>query len=236
MNLRFFLPILMLTIFASCGNEENKKVAVTKPDAVIKPKGKPQKAGLRQSYELIKPRKNQYNDATVRIGDSMVYCSYKGKIAFGDTLGNSRISIVDLRCEYFIDRVHVLPVQPKQWMIVWQETYQLGQRTNIARFREGEQAPVWKLTFPNTNAGPVALDQNMCYFTMMGMVGKLNIDNGELQWKVDSLFNQYKMMYKKFEVPKVYENKVVFVDFPERGRREIRDTLVLDPATGARKK
>ena len=236
MILKFFLPFLMLIVFASCGTTEKEKVVVVKLDSVIKPKNKPQKPGLRQSYELIKPRKNQFNDATVRVGDSIVFCSYKGKIEFGDTLGNSRMRIVDLHCEYFIDRVHVLPVESKHWLIVWQETFQRGQRTSIAMFQQGEQQPDWKITFPNTNAGPVVLDENMCYFTMMGLVGQVNIDNGELQWKVDSLFNQYKMMFKKFEVPKVYANKVVFVDLPERGRREIRDTLVLDPATGARKK
>lgn len=234
MAAKFFLPILLLLIFNSCGNKpvvSNQKV---KEDVIAKPAAKPeQKQGLIYPYELKKSSKSAYDDARVRIGDSTILCSKRGKIELADSMGNSRVRIADLHCEYLVDKVYVLPRENDQWFIIWQETYQQGQKTNLAVYKKGATVPVWKTSFPYTNAGPVVLDGEMCYFTTMGMVGKINVDKGEIQWKLNSLYNPFKWMFKRFEVPRIYSDKVVFIDLPEP-RREKRDTLILDPASGKR--
>lgn len=207
-----------------------------KPDTLSGPARKQeQKPGLVYPYELIKPAKSAYADARVQIGDSAVLCSYKGRIVLADSFGESHSLITDLRCEYLIDKVYILPRANDCWLIIWLETYQQGQKTNFALYKKGELKAEWKTSFPYTNAGPVVLDGSMCYFTMMGMVGKMNVDNGELQWKIDSLYDPFKWSYKRFEVPRVYPDKVIFIDMPEK-RRPKSDTLVLDPTSGARKK
>jgi hypothetical protein len=234
---RFLFPALLVLFFCSCGNSgggnkgKNRKVDTTHKRNIETE----QKAGLIKTYELIKSRKSQYDDSRCRVGDSVVFCSYKGVIDLADSTGRSRSRITDLNCEYLVDKVYVLPRNNNRWFVVWQETDQQGQKTNLGVYTKGENKANWRLTFPYTNLGPPVVDGDMCYFTTMGMVGKVDITNGKLQWKIDSLFNPYKWSYKKFALPLVFEDKVVFIDLPEPGRREKRDTLVLDPATGKRK-
>jgi hypothetical protein len=232
---RFFFPVLVLFLFCACGNKENATDPKAKADTA-KPKQKAkEKEGLIYPYEIIKPKKNPYDDASIRIGDTVVFCSYKGEIDYVHPAGSPRNKIVHIHCEYLIERVFILPREDSRWFIAWQETDQKGQRTTLAVYKAGEKKPDWKISFPYTNTGPPVVDGDMCYFTTMGMVGKVDISTGEMKWKVDSLFNPAKWTYKRFYVPKVYPNKVVFVDMPERGRREKLDTLILDPETGKRK-
>lgn len=232
---RFFLPVMLLLFFCACGNKENATNPKVKADTA-KQKQKPkEKEGLVYPYEIIKPKKSPYEDASVRIGDSVILCSYKGEIDYIHPPGSQRKKIVHIHCEYLIERVFILPREDSRWFIAWQETDQKGQRTTLAVYKTGEKNPDWKVSFPYTNTGPPVVDGDMCYFTTMGMVAKIDISNGEMKWRVDSLFNPVKWNYKRFYVPKVYSNKVVFVDMPERGRREKLDTLILDPETGKRK-
>lgn len=236
MILRLLFPAILLLFFCACGNKENGADSKVKVDTGFKRKPKPkQKDGLTYPSEIIKPKKNPYDDASVRIGDSIIYCSYKGELSYVASPGSPRVAITHLRCEYLIEKVFILPRPDKCWFIAWQETDQKGQKSSLAVYKEGEKKPEWKAAFPYTNTGPPVLDGDMCYFTTMGMVAKIDVTNGEMQWRVDSLFNVNKWKYKRFYVPKVYEDKVVFVDMPERGRREKLDTLILDPVSGKKK-
>jgi hypothetical protein len=231
---RFFFPALITLLFCACGNSDAP--TKVKPGPVIKPKAvKPQKPGLVYAHELIKPKKNSYADARTMFGDTLILCSYKGKIDLADSSGNNRVNITDLRCEFHIEKAYILPWGDQRWFIAWQETNQTRQTTNLAVFKQGEKKPEWKIQFPYPNLGPVVLDGDMCYFTTMGMVGKANVAEGKMEWKIDSLFNVYKWSNRSFAMPLVYEDKVVFIDMPERGRREKRDTLVVDPVLGVRK-
>ncbi|MDQ3111418.1 MAG: hypothetical protein M3R17_16145 [Bacteroidota bacterium] len=227
---RFFILVVVLVFFCGCGNAE--KPIQVKPNPIVKPKALPQKSGLIYAHELIKPKRNSYDDARARIGDTLILCSYKGRIDFADSTGKNRVSITDLRCEFHIEKAYILPWGEQRWFITWQETDQTGQKTNLAIFREGERKPEWKIQFPYPNLGPVVLDGEMCYFTTMGMVGKANLAEGKMEWQIDSMFNVYKWSFKQFSTPLVYPDKVIFIDLPERGRREKRDTVVVDPVSG----
>jgi hypothetical protein len=232
---RFLVPSLIALLFCACGDIDGP--VVVKPGPVKKQKGvKPQKPGLVYAHELIKPKKNSYADARAKFNDTLILCSYKGKIDFADSSGKNRVNITDLRCEFHIEKAYILPWGDQRWFIAWQETNQTGQTTNLAVFKQGERKPEWKIQFPYPNLGPVVLDGDMCYFTTMGMVAKANVKEGKVEWKIDSLFNVYKGTNKQFSMPLVYRDKVVFIDRPERGQREKRDTLVVDPKSGERKK
>jgi hypothetical protein len=231
---RFFLPSLIVLLFCACGNADGP--IKVKPGPVAKRKEvKPLKPGLVYAHSFTWPPKDSYADARVKFGDTLIICSYKGKIDFADSSGKKRRNITDLRCEFHIERAYILPWGDQHWFIVWQETDQTDQTTNLAVFKEGERKPEWKIQFPYPNLGPVVLDGDMCYFTTMGMVAKANVREGKMEWKIDSLFNVYKWAHKQFSVPQVYKDKVVFIDLPERGQRAKRDTLVVDPVSGARK-
>ena len=233
---KFFLPVFLLFLICSCGGNDNKNnkeiVKITPPKT--KPKIE-QKPGLIYTLDIIKPRKNLYLESRCRIGDTTFFCSHKGKIDIADSSGNFRRNITDLHCEYLVDKVYLSPLENDRWFIIWQETYHKGQKTSLAVFKKGQTNPEWKVIFPYTNAGPGVLDGNMCYFTTIGMAAKIDVSNGEMQWQVDSLFNSAKLQYKRFEVPIVLNDKIIFVDMPEK-RRPKRDTLVLDPVSGQRKK
>lgn len=234
---KFFLPVFLLFFICSCGgndNKNNKEIVKKVPETNSKLKME-QKPGLIYTLDVIKPRKNLYLESRSRIGDSTFFCSHKGKIDLADSLGNGRTNITDLHCEYLVDKVYLRGLENDRWFIIWQETYHKGQKTSLAVFKKGEINPEWKVIFPYTNAGPAVLDGDMCYFTTIGMAAKINVSNGGMQWKVDSLFNTAKLQYKRFEVPLVFNDKVVFVDMPEK-RRAKRDTLVVDPVSGKQKK
>ncbi|CAN5139220.1 hypothetical protein BH09BAC5_BH09BAC5_09000 [soil metagenome] len=226
---------LFVSIFAiSCGNNEKKTLPPKKVNVKIKSEIPQQKTGLIYPYILVRSKKQQFDDARVRIGDSVIISTYKGKIVLTDSSGNSKKQIADLKCEYMMDNLYVLPRSGNKWFFVWQETNHEGQKSSLAVFSEGSEKPEWKISFPYGNVGPAVIDQNMVYFTAMGTVAKIDISTGKLIWKQDSLFNPLKLSYKKFYTPSVFDDKVIFVDYPEPGRREKRDTLILDPSTGKR--
>jgi hypothetical protein len=131
-----------------------------------------------------------------------------------------------------IDKLFVAPYGKEQWFAVWLETDHIGVKTNLALFEQGADKPKWKRSFPVINPGRPVIDGDFAYVSMLGMVGKLSVTDGNFAWKHDSLFTATGQHYKEFETPKVYPDKVIFIDQPVKGLRAVRDTIIADPETG----
>lgn len=238
MKLSRCLILLLMLVFAGCGNPAgetpvNKKTKNKKAPAEQK---ESLKKGLGHSYTFTKASKYQFDGLRCRIGDTLLMSSAKGKTSLADSSGKLSALLFDLNCEFLVDQMHVYPMKNKSWLVGWSETDHEGQKSHLAVFSPGKNKPDWIVTFPYMNIGPFVIDGDAAYFTTIGMVARINIEEGKVQWKIDSLFNSDNFRFNKFEMPLVYDDRVVFVDFPVPGRRDRRDTIVVDLQTGKRKK
>jgi hypothetical protein len=234
---RSFLLLPVFFFLLSCGE---KPVEVKTDTVPAKPKKVAskfnEKDGLIFGVELVKGIKTPYEDAIGRVGDSLLISSFKGKVEKADTLGRTRRLLFDLKGKFLVDKIIIAPRAEGEWLVCWQETELLGMNSYAALYKTGSEKPEWKNRFEGANPGIPVIDGDAAYVTSKGIVAKINLSDGKIAWMHDSLFNPYKHTYQKFERPIVCANKIVFVDYPVRGKRERRDTLVVEPVTGERLK
>ncbi len=235
---RVFLLLPLIFFLFSCGEKPAGKK--TTDTVLLKPKKTAEKfkekEGLVSGVLLVKGIKTPYEDAIGRIGDSVLISTYKGKVEKADSMGRHRRLLFDLKGKFLVDKIIVAPRGKGEWLVCWQETELLGMNSYAALYKTGSEKPEWKNRFEGANPGIPVIDGDAAYVTSQGLVAKVNLSDGTLAWAHDSLFNPYKYTYQKFERPIVCADKVVFVDYPVPGRRERRDTLVVEPVSGKRLK
>lgn len=229
-------PVLISCWLFSCGTNkvDNKKVIPTDTISLQQPSSI--KPGLIEGTEIFTVQKNPGIYAMGRIGDTLIYCSKKGEIEIADTNNRIRHQIIDLKVPMLIDEIYVIPLSENKWFFVWQETFQEGVRSYAALYESGSSKPEWKILFSVPNPGRPVVDGNHAYVSALGVVGKISLNDGSFIWKHDSLFNKSKFPFQKIEKALVYPDKVIFIDQPVHGIREFRDSLILDPISGNRKK
>jgi hypothetical protein len=233
-----FLLIASFAFFAlSCETkgpviERNLADSIDSSKRAIAQKKRATKPGVIYLKELKKGQRNAYEDAIGRLGDTMFYCTYKGRIEYMDTAQKKRNFLFDIRAEFMVDRIYIARWKDDRYFLVWQETDHNGVTSYAAVFRAGEEKPIWKEMFRLPNPGPPAIDGSDAYISMLGMVAKMSLEDGAFAWKLDSMYNTSRQTFQKFEPVQVYEERIVFIDYPIPGRRPNRDTLVLDPKSG----
>lgn len=233
--MRFLLYTGFLLFLFSCGSPK-EEAPVTRHDTVkpiVRPKD-PVKAGVVMAVALVKGTQTPYDDEVGRLGDSLVICSYKGRVDITDTLRKYRRRLFDIKAEFMVDKIYISPLGQGKYFAHWQETDHEGVKCYSAVFDQRNPKPEWKVRYTVPNPGQPAIDSGYAYVTTLGMAGKIRLADGTFAWKHDSLFSTATLSYQKFEPAKVYNDRVIFVDYPVPGRRERRDTLKVEPRTGAR--
>lgn len=186
--------------------------------------------------EMIKVVEKFNTIFTISFGDTIVFCTTKGKVEIADTLDHIRKPFVDLKVKFMLDKIYVLPLSKTKWFFVWQESSMDGIETDLAVFDQGNPDPEWKIRFTDPDPGIPVVDGNVAYVSTLGRAAKISMSEGRVLWTKDGLYDQYKAAFRKIDKPIVFPDKVIFVDFPIPGRRDYRDSLILDPITGERKK
>ena len=181
---------------------------------------------------MFTTQRTAYNDFYLRMGDSMYYCSYKGRFEVADTLGKHRRPLFDLKVEYIVDVIYVYRINKTEYFVAWQETDHRGVQSYFAAFEDGAARESWKMRVDAPAPGQPVVDSPFVYISTLGMIGKIDMNTGAPAWKHDSLFDQYTLVYKKFDTPLIYRNSVCFFDFPVKGKKNKRDTIWVDDRSG----
>jgi outer membrane protein assembly factor BamB len=226
--------------FFSCGADvpsgnKDTSSTVSRKTKKNKKKVEPQKKGVVVVPEMIRDNKTPFEDAVIRMNDSIYYCAYKGRISVSDTLRRHFRQLFDLKAEFMVDHIFVRRVNGT-YFVAWQETDHEGVKSYFAAYKEGANDALWKRKFETPNPGNPVLDGNFAYVSTLGMVGKIDLSNGSFKWKYDSMYNQLNGAYKNFDPAYVYDDRVLFIDLPIAGKRIKRDTIKVDPETGVRLK
>jgi hypothetical protein len=228
-----FLPLIIL-FFCACGSSKtannHDSVKVHKKEKIKVAESF--KKGIVAGTEIIKSNKTPYEEGFGKFDDTTFMCAYKGKVEMTDSMGKNRQFLFNLNVEFMIDKIFILPLSGKRWLVSWEETDHEGVKSYAAVYKTGDAKPQWKLLFDVPNPGMPVLDGNDIYITYLGIVAKLSVDDGKFKWQHDSLFTMMREPFKKFEKPRVFDDRVEFVDYPNPGHRERRDTLIVNPVTG----
>lgn len=231
-KLVFYVFVCSITI--SCGNSAADSSVKIISQKIAKQQNL-LKANLVYATEIYKAKASLGFYLTGRVGDSLLACSQKGRIELTDSVGSSKRLLIDLKAAYLVDKLFMLPRPNHKWFICWQETSMDGLRSCFAVFSSDYLKPDWKLVFMNPNPGRPVVDGTAAYISTLGMVSKILVENGDVVWKMDSLFNMKKLQFQEIQSAQVYSNEIIFIDFKAPGIRDYRDSLILDPITGQRK-
>lgn len=235
---RLFIFSFFIAVFSfSCtGSGDGNETDEDTLPIITKVKPLQSKPGVVYPILLKKSQRTPYEDASLILGDTVFYCSYKGKIEWSDTIKRERHFIYDIRAEFMVDRLYISPLGGEKYFINWQETDHNGVRSYAAVVETGAAKPVWKQQFTAPNPGMSAIDSGSVYTTALGVVAKINLADGAIAWKYDSLYSTVTLSYQKFQPVIVREKEIIFIDYPVNGRRPKCDTLVVDAETGLRLK
>lgn len=228
-NLAFFIIALALFSCGSGSNPQNNQ----KDDTFIRvaPIDSTRK-GIAYPKQMNMVRKSAYDNFNLRLGNDLYNCSYKGVFEITDTNGQNGRHLFDLEAEYLIDVIYFQPLGNDVYFVTWQETDHTGVKSHFATYKAGAKDPIWQRMESAPAPGQPAIDSQYVYITTLGIIAKLNVYNGEVVWRHDSLFDPYKSTYKKFDKPLLYTSTVCFYDFPIRQKKARRDSIWVNDATG----
>jgi hypothetical protein len=229
------LYFCVLLLGFGCGEKTpaNQNDSVSKDTIVQKEvKVDSTRKGLKYPKSMSAQRKNAFVDLSARIGDSMYHCSYKGVFQSGDTLGNRVGLLFDLKAEYLVDLAYILPLEDNRFYVSWQETDHRGMYSYYAVYERGSSKPIWKHIEKANSPGQPVIDSGYVYISSLGMVGKLDLNDGAVVWKFDSLFDPLSLRYKQFDRPVLYNNTACFYDFEIKGKKGKRDTIWVNESSG----
>ena len=229
---RFLLLIIFAVSVAGCGNDKPsaKKDSVKPPKVPVKVDSV--RKNLQVPVRMSSVRKTAFDIYRVRIGDVEYTCTYKGKVERSDTLGNNPELLFDLKAEYLVDLVYLLPLESDHFFIAWQETDHQGVHSKFAVFNKEKTRPEWLIDKKAPSPGQPLVDSASAYVSCLGMVARLNLENGNVIWMHDSLFDPTRLVFKKFQRPLVYPHTVCFYDLPIQGKKPKSDSIWMDNRTG----
>lgn len=190
------------------------------------------RAGIEVSRVMNALRSTAFDTFYVRYKDSIYYSTYKGKIFSADSLGRGRHFIFDLKSEYLVDDFYFHPLEDSRYFLAWQETDHRGVKSRYAVITRGAQKPDWIRTQNAPSPGQPIIDDEAVYISSLGMIAKLHLSTGQPYWVHDSLFDQYKLLFKSFERPLIYKSTVCFYDKPIKGKKTKRDSIWVDDRSG----
>lgn len=223
-----------VVLLMSCGQKPVEIVKTINVDSLnlVKEKSDSSRKDIQMGVLLQPVRDRADLNFFKRIDSHVYYCSSKGKIERADTTGANRELLFDLKVNYIIDRVYLLPLTNDEYVICWQETSYEGLNSYVYRFKSGNPNAVWKINYKAPDPGVPVLCDGHLYLSTLGIIGKVNAENGQHSWLHDSLYETTSMRYKKFDVPQIYPVSVVFFDFPIQGRKGKRDSIWVNDKTG----
>ncbi|GAB4142174.1 MAG: hypothetical protein Fur0041_17330 [Bacteroidia bacterium] len=228
------ITIAAMLILSSCGQNDTPSQKQVEVKVKVTPPVKPPRPG--KEVVILRPfsksTRTPYEDMLLRSGDSLYICSYKGKIEIADSLKKNRSFVFDLKSEFMIDRLFIHKRNNGQYFACWQETDHEGIKTYFAGFSRGADKTSWKMVQPLPNPAEPVIHEDIAFVSTLGSVGKINLNAGRFEWRLDSLYTSTEQRYQKFEPAFVFEEYVMFVDYPIKGRREKRDTLRLNLKNG----
>ncbi|HTF02488.1 MAG TPA: hypothetical protein VK826_00625 [Bacteroidia bacterium] len=231
MWLRNFSVFLVLISLVSCGDDTTRPPKADCPVKVNTPVDSSRKNTERATV-LLSQRKTAYDVFVGRKGDSLYYCEYKGRVEIADTLGKNRRFLFDLEAEFLIDEIFIHRIDDQHFFVVWQETDHLGINSKWALYKLGTKKPEWIKSHGEPDPGQPVIDGDYAYVSTLGMIGKIDMRNGQYAWQHDSLYDPMKFKYKTFERPLIYPTLVCFFDKPIRGRKSNRDSIWVNDVTG----
>lgn len=231
MHLRQLIYCLCALFLIGCGNDPASKPPKADTFIKVEPVDSSRKnIVLPKKMKIV--RQSAYDNFNVRIGDELYTCSYKGSIGVADTNGQNSRFLFDLEAEYLIDAIYFHPLGDDLYFVTWQETDHTGLKSHFATFKSGSKSPVWSKHQNAPAPGQPVIDGEYVYITTLGMVAKLNVYTGVTAWQHDSLFDPYKNTFKQFERPLLYPVMVCFYDMPIPGKKNRRDSIWVNDATG----
>lgn len=230
---------LFVAIFfiSSCGQKPTENATSFKPDSLnqvkeLKEQKDSTRAGLVVATNLTPFRDRADMNYAGRIGDYIYYCSAKGIVERSDTTGSNRQKLFDLKVHFIIDKVYLLPLTDDDYIISWQETTYSGLNSNVIRISTSKEQPLWTINYKAPDPGIPVVSNGCVYLSTLGIISKVNIENGQHEWLHDSLYETTSLKYKRFDMPRLYNHTVVFFDFPIQGRKGKRDSIWVDDRTG----
>lgn len=229
---RALIVPLVFVLLTSCGQSPE-----TTPPVKNDTKPKPEKidssrTGLMYVPEFSVVRKSAYETYSSRIGDSVYNCDYKGHFESSDTVKGIGHFLFDLQVEFLIDKLYFFPVEQNRFFVCWQETDHLGVYTYFGLYERDNNSPVWQKQYRAPSPGQPVIDSDAVYVSTLGMIGKFDLHTGDPVWVHDSLFDPIRLSYKQFERPLLYTNTACFYDLPIKGKKNRRDSIWVNEASG----
>jgi hypothetical protein len=229
------IPVLLFLMFSiRCGQKSSVEVKNVNVDSLNKPVEK--RDSTRKDIQAAITFRRVQQRAEVNFiatsNSQTYYCSAKGMIEKSDTTGENRKLLFDLEVNYIIDKFYLLPLQNDEYIACWQETSYLGLNSYVLKFAAGKESADWMVSYKAPDPGVPVLADDHVYLSTLGMISKVNVGTGQQAWIHDSLYQTASLKYKRFDVPKLYPNTVVFFDFPIEGRKGKRDSIWVMDKTG----
>ncbi|HET6992571.1 MAG TPA: hypothetical protein VFJ43_14655, partial [Bacteroidia bacterium] len=112
----FFLAVCLFLNACGNNNPSGKKNRVPVIDSASQ-KTVSLKAGLVDGIELFRGLEMPPVEMNGKSGDTLIYCSSKGRIEMADTIHRVRKLVIDLHTQFLINKVFLVPCPDQKWFV-----------------------------------------------------------------------------------------------------------------------
>ncbi|MFW2373384.1 MAG: hypothetical protein ACN4GM_09720, partial [Gammaproteobacteria bacterium] len=130
--------------------------------------------------------------------------------------------------KFYIESVHFKPLANK---IIFTFSISDGDSGSvlISLFDEDKFSFEWQTELFAFNISPALVHNNSIYLGGIGVIAKINLDNGNIIWHHTGLYESETQAYNSFETPRVKDGYIIFTEqkVPDASYPGIREIQVL---------
>lgn len=155
------------------------------------------------------------------------FISPKGKLYWGQNPGDTLQLLTDLIIEhaYLFKTANIL-------YVFYTETDHEGATSRLEKIDLNLKKDIWHAEIQGFNLGYPYFKDNFVYVTTIGVVGKLDLDNGSYAYQFFDLYDGDKYSFNSFDTIIFKDSLTIYLSY-NRNQKRI-DSLIVNEKTGGR--
>jgi hypothetical protein len=171
------------------------------------------------------PESMMVDNLIVTVDNTDFLISPDGKVLWGKNFSSS----VQLKTELIIEMAYVFK-RESMLFVFYTETDIDDATSRLEKIDLANKTTLWQTEIPGFNLGQPYIKEGFAYVTAIGMVGKINLEDGKYIYQIKDLYDDEFASFNSFDKIAFKDSLTIFLS--ENYRSKTYDSVIVNEKTG----